>query len=174
MSNTLANETHQRSLKDFLNLYNTITEYCFNKCISKFNERAPSQNETSCVDVCTDNYVQFNQRFMFNFVDHQERRKQDLERAAAEAAAKEQEEQQKQLQQAAAAFAAGQEQAAADMAAASTSSSPVLADIPLKTGQATELLENLAAAGATAASVTTSQNLPVSSTATERLEQEAK
>ena len=132
------------------------------------------QFQTSCVDVCTDNYVQFNQRFMFNFVDHQERRKQDLERAAAEAAAKEQEEQQKQLQQAAAAFAAGQEQAAADMAAASTSSSPVLADIPLKTGQATELLENLAAAGATAASVTTSQNLPVSSTATERLEQEAK
>ena len=88
---------------------------------------------------------------MFNFVDHQERRKRDLEQAAAQAAAKEQEEQQKQLQQAAAAFVASQEQAGAEMAATSISSSlpvpvPVSEDIPLKTGQATELLENLATA----------------------------
>ncbi|CAL1536505.1 unnamed protein product [Lymnaea stagnalis] len=89
MANTLANEAHQRSLKDFLTLYNTITEYCFSKCISNFNERSPSVNETSCVETCTDNYVQYNQRFMFNFVDHQERRKRDLESAAVEAANKE-------------------------------------------------------------------------------------
>ncbi|CAG5120640.1 unnamed protein product [Candidula unifasciata] len=88
MSNTLANETHQRSLKDFLTLYNVITEYCFSKCVSNFNERRASTNETSCVDICTDNYVQYNQRFMFNFVDHQERRKRDLERIAVEEAAK--------------------------------------------------------------------------------------
>ncbi|RUS81549.1 hypothetical protein EGW08_010679 [Elysia chlorotica] len=174
---SLANETHQRSLRDFLNLYNTITEYCFNKCVSKFNERAPSQIESSCVDVCTDNYVQFNQRFMFNFVDHQERRKRDLERVAAEAAAKEQEEQRKQLQEAAAAYAAGQEQAVADMAAASIasesgSSAPMPADIPLKTGQAAELLENLAAAGGAGVSMETLQNLPISSTIKgEQLEQ---
>ncbi|GFR84540.1 mitochondrial import inner membrane translocase subunit TIM9 [Elysia marginata] len=163
MSNTLANETHQRGLKDFLQLYNTITEYCFNKCISKFNERSPSNNETSCVDICTDNYVHFNQRFMFNFVDHQERRKREAEQVTAEAAAKEQEEKQKQLQQAAAAFAAGQEQAAADMAAASASSSPVLADLPLKTGQAMELLETLAGSSSgTVPPDNSLQNIPVS------------
>ncbi|XP_059158842.1 mitochondrial import inner membrane translocase subunit Tim10B-like [Physella acuta] len=89
MSNTLTNEAHQRSLKDFLTLYNTITEYCFNKCVSNFNERSASGSETTCVDVCTDSYVQYNQRFMFNFVDHQERRKRDLESAAIEAAQKE-------------------------------------------------------------------------------------
>uniref|UniRef100_A0A0B7BVW7 Tim10-like domain-containing protein n=1 Tax=Arion vulgaris TaxID=1028688 RepID=A0A0B7BVW7_9EUPU len=89
MSATLANEGHQRSLKDFLTLYNTITENCFNKCVSNFNDRSASSNESVCVDICTDNYVQYNQRFMFNFVDHQERRKKDQERLVIEAAAKE-------------------------------------------------------------------------------------
>ncbi|BFZ15248.1 hypothetical protein BsWGS_18287 [Bradybaena similaris] len=88
MSNTLANEAHQRSLKDFLTLYNIITEYCFSKCVSNFNERRASINEAACVDTCTDNYVQYNQRFMFNFVDHQERRKRDQERLAIEEASK--------------------------------------------------------------------------------------
>ncbi|XP_055895207.1 mitochondrial import inner membrane translocase subunit Tim9-like isoform X2 [Biomphalaria glabrata] len=78
MSNTLTNEAHQRSLKDFLTLYNTISEYCFSRCISTFNERFATQTETSCVDVCTSNYVQYNQMFMFKFVDHQEQRKQNL------------------------------------------------------------------------------------------------
>ncbi|XP_005111393.1 mitochondrial import inner membrane translocase subunit Tim10B [Aplysia californica] len=89
MSSTLANEANQRGLKDFLTLYNTITEYCFNKCVSNFNERSASGQERSCIEVCTDNYVQFNQRFMFNFVDHQERRKRETEAAAIEAAKKE-------------------------------------------------------------------------------------
>ncbi|GFN80724.1 mitochondrial import inner membrane translocase subunit tim9 [Plakobranchus ocellatus] len=113
MSNTLSNETNQRSLKDFLTLYNVITENCFDKCISKFNERAASQDEATCVDVCTDSYVQYNQRFMFNFMDHQERRKRDQERAAAKVAEQEITEQ-LQLQQAAAALIVGSEQQATE------------------------------------------------------------
>lgn len=155
MSKVLTNETQQRGLKDFLTVYNMITEYCFDKCVSKFNERAASQNEASCVDTCAVKYVNYNQRFMFNFADHQGRRQREAERVAAEAAAKEHEEQQKHLQETAAAFAAGQEQAAADMAAAaSASSSDVAPNVPLKTAQAAQLLESLASAGSAVPSPT--------------------
>lgn len=86
---SLAREDHQRGLKDFLTLYNTITEFCFNKCVSNFNERITSDVENHCVEACSGNYVQFNQRFMFNFVDHQERRKRESEAAVVEVTRKE-------------------------------------------------------------------------------------
>ncbi|XP_041358575.1 mitochondrial import inner membrane translocase subunit Tim9-like [Gigantopelta aegis] len=86
----LADETHQRNLKDFLLLYNKLTEQCFNHCVGNFNNKKISGKEYECIDVCTDRYVGFNQRIMHNFVEYQGLRQEaavkEAERKAAEAA----------------------------------------------------------------------------------------
>jgi len=41
-----------RNFKDFLQLYNKITELCFSQCVDNFHNRMVSSDESLCVDKC--------------------------------------------------------------------------------------------------------------------------
>lgn len=60
-----------RNLKDFLTLYNKVTELCFNRCVDNFNERDLAEHEVTCVNRCVNKFAQFNQSMMKVYVEVQ-------------------------------------------------------------------------------------------------------
>lgn len=60
-----------RQFKDFLQLYNSITERCFNSCVDNLFSRRVEQNENECVAVCVDKFAKVNQRMMTTYVEVQ-------------------------------------------------------------------------------------------------------
>ncbi|WAR00259.1 T10B-like protein [Mya arenaria] len=84
----MTEEQNARNMKDFLELYNRLTERCFNQCVVNFNSRSLSEYENSCVEQCAGRYVKYNQRLMTTFVDIQSTKQEaiikEMERATAE------------------------------------------------------------------------------------------
>lgn len=58
-------------LKDFLLLYNKITESCFVHCVNQLGQRDLTQDECRCVDVCTKKYVNVNHKVMQVYMEVQ-------------------------------------------------------------------------------------------------------
>ncbi|KAK7097028.1 mitochondrial import inner membrane translocase subunit Tim10 B-like [Littorina saxatilis] len=77
----------QRTMKDFLELYNKLVHHCFEKCVSNFNHAQTSPEELSCVTACTDKCITFNQRHMKVFVDHQNAKQKASAKTAADSQA---------------------------------------------------------------------------------------
>lgn len=79
-----------RNFKDFLLLYNKVTELCFTNCVDNFFSRNLGINESECVDKCVTKFARFNQSMMKVYVEVQtdinNRRNQELEAAATAAA----------------------------------------------------------------------------------------
>jgi len=63
-------ESQLRNVKDFLIVYNSMTEHCFNKCITNMNYRTLTKDEQTCVNNCTHRFTQTNRRFMQQFMEH--------------------------------------------------------------------------------------------------------
>uniref|UniRef100_A0ABM5FVH9 Mitochondrial import inner membrane translocase subunit n=1 Tax=Pogona vitticeps TaxID=103695 RepID=A0ABM5FVH9_9SAUR len=80
-----------RSLRDFLLVYNRMTELCFQRCVSNLNYRALAREEESCLDGCAGKLVRSNHRLMAAYVQLMpsivQRRVADYEAAATAAAA---------------------------------------------------------------------------------------
>lgn len=60
-----------RNFKDFLQLYNAISESCFIRCINNFNGRDLSNNEAQCVDSCAGKHVKMNHKIMQVYMEVQ-------------------------------------------------------------------------------------------------------
>ncbi|KAG5866004.1 hypothetical protein JTB14_020636 [Gonioctena quinquepunctata] len=60
-----------RNFRDFLQLYNRMTEMCFSRCIDNINTRDLSNNEIACVEDCSAKFIKFNNKLMQNFVNAQ-------------------------------------------------------------------------------------------------------
>uniref|UniRef100_A0A674K0Q5 Mitochondrial import inner membrane translocase subunit n=2 Tax=Terrapene triunguis TaxID=2587831 RepID=A0A674K0Q5_9SAUR len=77
-------------LRDFLLVYNRMTELCFLRCISNLNYRAPTREEETCLDGCAGKLVHSNHRLMGAYVQLMpsivQRRISDYEAAAAQVA----------------------------------------------------------------------------------------
>lgn len=54
--------------KDFLQLYNEMTEMCFQRCVVNINVRKLDAEEISCVDSCVEKFITYNNKLMQNFV----------------------------------------------------------------------------------------------------------
>lgn len=80
-----------RQFKDFLQLYNTITERCFNTCVDNLFSRRVEDNEDSCIAFCVDKFAKTNQRMMTTYIEVQssinEKRMQEYENQIKEAEA---------------------------------------------------------------------------------------
>ncbi|XP_026577398.1 mitochondrial import inner membrane translocase subunit Tim10 B isoform X2 [Pseudonaja textilis] len=62
-------ETQQlRSLRDFLLVYNRMTELCFQRCVADLNYRALTRQEEACLDGCAGKLVRSNHRLMAAYV----------------------------------------------------------------------------------------------------------
>lgn len=72
-----------RNLKDFLGLYNRVTELCFSSCVDSFNGRDLSPEEVRCAENCVGKFTNTNQRLLSVYMDVQgkinERRYAELE-----------------------------------------------------------------------------------------------
>uniref|UniRef100_A0A8C3P7G2 Mitochondrial import inner membrane translocase subunit n=1 Tax=Chrysemys picta bellii TaxID=8478 RepID=A0A8C3P7G2_CHRPI len=81
---------HKKQLRDFLLVYNRMTELCFQRCISNLNYRAPTREEEACLDGCAGKLVHSNHRLMGAYVQLMpsivQRRISDYEAAAAQVA----------------------------------------------------------------------------------------
>ncbi|XP_035482752.2 mitochondrial import inner membrane translocase subunit Tim10 B [Scophthalmus maximus] len=105
-----------RNLRDFLMVYNRMTDICFQRCTSNFNYRNLTMDEERCVDSCAGKLIRSNHRLMGTYVQLMpqmvQRRMEEIESKAAENA---------KAAEAAAAAAAAQGPAATD-----TSVSPMI------------------------------------------------
>ncbi|XP_015708042.1 mitochondrial import inner membrane translocase subunit Tim10 B [Coturnix japonica] len=57
-----------RSLRDFLLVYNRMTELCFRRCVSDLGHRLLSRREERCLDGCAGKLVRSNHRLMGAYV----------------------------------------------------------------------------------------------------------
>ncbi|MED6268380.1 hypothetical protein CHARACLAT_021836 [Characodon lateralis] len=77
-----------RNLRDFLLVYNRMTEICFRRCTSNFNYRNLTMDEESCVDSCAGKLIRTNHRLMGTYVQLMprmvQRRMEEMESKAAE------------------------------------------------------------------------------------------
>ncbi|CAJ1063907.1 mitochondrial import inner membrane translocase subunit Tim10 B [Xyrichtys novacula] len=77
-----------RNLKDFLLVYNRMTEICFQRCTSNFNYRNLTMDEERCVDSCAGKLIRSNHRLMNTYVQLMprmvQRRMEEMESKAAE------------------------------------------------------------------------------------------
>lgn len=60
-----------RNFKDFLQLYNQMTENCFTRCVDEMNSRNLNRDEVSCVDLCSTKFINVNHKVMSLYVDVQ-------------------------------------------------------------------------------------------------------
>ncbi|XP_011203047.2 mitochondrial import inner membrane translocase subunit Tim10B [Bactrocera dorsalis] len=60
-----------RNLKDFLTLYNKVTELCFSRCVETLYERELTNAENTCIDRCVTKFARFNQKMMNVYVEVQ-------------------------------------------------------------------------------------------------------
>ncbi|XP_034406004.1 mitochondrial import inner membrane translocase subunit Tim10 B [Cyclopterus lumpus] len=79
-----------RNLRDFLLVYNRMTEICFHRCSSNFNYRNLTMDEDQCVDSCAGKLIRSNHRLMSTYVQLMprmvQRRMEEMESKAAEMA----------------------------------------------------------------------------------------
>ncbi|XP_011165191.1 mitochondrial import inner membrane translocase subunit Tim10 B isoform X1 [Solenopsis invicta] len=60
-----------RNFKDFLLLYNQISETCFKTCANTFLSREITSNEDLCVNNCAQKYIHANHKIMEVFMEVQ-------------------------------------------------------------------------------------------------------
>ncbi|XP_077984121.1 uncharacterized protein LOC144438817 [Glandiceps talaboti] len=58
-----------RNFRDFLTVYNTFTEKCFNHCVSNLNYRILTPEEEICVDRCASKLVNVNHRLIGTYME---------------------------------------------------------------------------------------------------------
>ncbi|XP_051972557.1 mitochondrial import inner membrane translocase subunit Tim10 B-like [Xyrauchen texanus] len=79
-----------RNLRDFLLVYNRMTEMCFQRCTSNYNYRNLTMDEEYCVDNCAGKLIRTNHRLMGMYVQLMpamvQKRMQEMESKAAEVA----------------------------------------------------------------------------------------
>ncbi|NXW08090.1 T10B translocase, partial [Fregetta grallaria] len=76
-------------LRDFLLVYNRMTELCFRHCVSNLNYRLLTGHEETCLDSCAGKLVHSNHRLMSAYMalmpSIMQRRVSDYEASAAQA-----------------------------------------------------------------------------------------
>ncbi|XP_020279596.1 mitochondrial import inner membrane translocase subunit Tim10 B-like [Pseudomyrmex gracilis] len=60
-----------RNFKDFLLLYNQISETCFRKCTNTFLSREITSDEDFCISNCAQKYINANHKVMEIFMELQ-------------------------------------------------------------------------------------------------------
>ncbi|XP_040282692.1 mitochondrial import inner membrane translocase subunit Tim10 B isoform X1 [Bufo bufo] len=57
-----------RNLRDFLLVYNKMTEMCFSRCAKNLNYRSLTMEEERCLDSCASKFIRSNHRLMASYV----------------------------------------------------------------------------------------------------------
>ena len=85
-------EAGLRNFRDFLTVYNQMSELCFQRCVINLNSRQLTQEEQACTDVCAEKQMKFNNRIMSVYLKEQpiatERKLKEAEEQAEAAVAR--------------------------------------------------------------------------------------
>lgn len=80
-----------RNFKDFLGLYNRLSEICFGACVENLNARSLSTAEVSCVEKCCTKYTNMNHRIIRTYSEVQpviqQQKVEEMEKSIREAEA---------------------------------------------------------------------------------------
>ncbi|KAM7440577.1 the small Tim [Porites harrisoni] len=68
MERFIADDLAARNYKEFLQLYNKLTQDCFLACVTNLNYRKVTAEE-SCIDTCSTKWMNLNQRQMAVFME---------------------------------------------------------------------------------------------------------
>ncbi|XP_068122562.1 mitochondrial import inner membrane translocase subunit Tim10 B [Hyperolius riggenbachi] len=81
-------EGELRNLRDFLMVYNKMTEMCFTRCAKNLNYRTLTMDEEKCLDSCASKLIRSNHRLMGAYVRLMPavvtRRMEDMEKQSRE------------------------------------------------------------------------------------------
>ncbi|CAD6582905.1 MAG: protein transporter tim9, partial [Tremellales sp. Tagirdzhanova-0007] len=77
----------KKQMQDFMRLYSSLVERCFNACAQDFTSKALSTNETTCVQNCTDKFLKHSERVGARFAEHNAGKKKCEEARRKKAAA---------------------------------------------------------------------------------------
>ncbi|CAI2351483.1 unnamed protein product [Caenorhabditis sp. 36 PRJEB53466] len=58
-----------QQLREFLTVYNTLSERCFNACARDYTSSTLTKDESVCVSQCIDKQMLVNRRFMLVFAE---------------------------------------------------------------------------------------------------------
>ncbi|KRX35482.1 Mitochondrial import inner membrane translocase subunit Tim10 B [Trichinella sp. T8] len=62
-------EPLKKRLRQFLILYNSLTEVCFNSCVYSLNGRSLITDERQCVARCVEKNIRGNERILATFMN---------------------------------------------------------------------------------------------------------
>jgi len=78
-----------RNFRDFLTIYNQISESCFTRCVNTFQTRDLTDIENQCVEQCTNKNVRVNHKVMAIYMEVQplivQKRIEEMDRLNASA-----------------------------------------------------------------------------------------
>ncbi|XP_075544892.1 translocase of inner membrane 9b [Dermacentor variabilis] len=67
----MAEDAAIRNFRDFLLIYNRMTETCFRHCVNNLNYRDLTPDESECVDRCAGKAISVNHRMMSIYMEVQ-------------------------------------------------------------------------------------------------------
>ncbi|XP_037568949.1 mitochondrial import inner membrane translocase subunit Tim10 B [Dermacentor silvarum] len=67
----MAEDAAIRNFRDFLLIYNRMTETCFRHCVNNLNYRDLTPDESQCVDRCAGKAISVNHRMMSIYMEVQ-------------------------------------------------------------------------------------------------------
>uniref|UniRef100_A0A6M2CNE5 Mitochondrial import inner membrane translocase subunit n=1 Tax=Rhipicephalus microplus TaxID=6941 RepID=A0A6M2CNE5_RHIMP len=67
----MAEDAALRNFRDFLLIYNRMTEMCFRQCVNNLNYRELTPDESQCVDHCAGKTINVNHRMMSVYMEVQ-------------------------------------------------------------------------------------------------------
>ncbi|KAK9688351.1 protein transporter tim9 [Basidiobolus ranarum] len=59
----------EKQMKDFMRLYSSLVQRCFNDCIKDFTTKALTTKEDTCVGRCIDKFLKHNDRIGQRFAE---------------------------------------------------------------------------------------------------------
>ncbi|XP_032778372.2 mitochondrial import inner membrane translocase subunit Tim10 B [Daphnia magna] len=60
-----------RNFKDFLLVFNTMSETCFTRCVNTFQTRELTEDEDRCVELCSNKNIRVNHKVMSVYMEVQ-------------------------------------------------------------------------------------------------------
>ncbi|XP_003742815.1 mitochondrial import inner membrane translocase subunit Tim10B [Galendromus occidentalis] len=63
-SSVMDTESALRNFRDFLTIYNKMSEQCFAHCVNDLGQRQLTESEEVCVDKCVNKNIKLNHRMM--------------------------------------------------------------------------------------------------------------
>ena len=62
----------QKQVKDFMRLYSSLVDRCFNDCVNDFTSQKLTGNEDKCLGRCMDKFIKHSERVGLRFAEQNE------------------------------------------------------------------------------------------------------